>query len=930
MIKAIPKDFKIPSNISYSQGEFIWDPEFKSDFDLAVYYAGKRPFPESKGQKKVLKWLNSLGLSFEEIKAHRKKIIDKLRQLTNAKGAGKNYPVVVVPPIPQSFKIDDKKDEEEDDSVLNDLDDLLNEIKSEEPESKKDKEEDNTEENKTEENKTEEDKPEQPKSEESNNLSTDKKESEDLVEEEIDSRILEILGLTEVSDFTYGEYKTLLRERAAAGRMGASDMSTETIELVTNEFKRVKNKEEGKFKIKPKTINISSVFNKKSPSPQKQQLDPKKLLPQGEEKKNADLESVEKQSGLDKVLASILGTLNDIKSLLNDQLNADKQAAENIRKRQEISRKRRREDESESKQSGKDADVKALTLPAFSFFDTIKRYFGNILAGSFVVGLLKWLTDPANKKSVDNFKEFFINQGPLILGGILALALLPVASTLLSFTGAILGGVSSLISNIPKLKAAILSLTTAAVAAAAGALVPKLFPESVNQQERKTLDTLEKKYKGDKQKMIKDLKAQKGNLNMLQIVQGVGSEIDEQISFLESGRTKMYGSTGEDLILQELEKRGLPKEQLEFLKEIYKLDKAPKGSEKLQSEADKKRAEELSSMTPEKLKELFEKGKSLDLFKAYKGKGSDSVKIPGLGTIVAGTNWFGGRQRKYFDENGKEMTEEEMNQKYRLYSAVLEKRKRDKENKKQPPQPTTPLMPGLPPSAAQPGTGPVGNQVGTPSASASLSRAASQLKGMSSAAGPDGGRNGCVWAVNKVFSQAGIQTPWGSSNYVPDAESKMIQSGYQQVSSPLPGDLYIAPGQKHVGIVLDNGNIISNSSSKASFSWEDTPQAYASYYGGQGKFYRIPPSVTASGGQVQLSPTTTPGTSITPGTPTFMAPFKMPQGAAGPSPIPSQGTSGAAGGSSSSPGQAKVPSFSSEDPNNVTTMVVKGIYNVVG
>lgn len=126
--------------------------------------------------------------------------------------------------------------------------------------------------------------------------------------------------------------------------------------------------------------------------------------------------------------------------------------------------------------------------------------------------------------------------------------------------------------------------------------------------------------------------------------------------------------------------------------------------------------------------------------------------------------------------------------------------------------------------------------------SQTLASAAASMKGFSSAAGPDGGKNGCVWAVNKVFDKAGLKTPWGKSNWVPDAEEAMIRDGYHSIEpgEQKGGDLYIAPGQKHVGIVLDNGNIISNSSTAAAFTWEATPAEYAIAYGGEGKYYRMP------------------------------------------------------------------------------------------
>jgi muramidase (phage lysozyme) len=123
-----------------------------------------------------------------------------------------------------------------------------------------------------------------------------------------------------------------------------------------------------------------------------------------------------------------------------------------------------------------------------------------------------------------------------------------------------------------------------------------------------------------------------------------------------------------------------------------------------------------------------------------------------------------------------------------------------------------------------------------------LANAASFLKGMPTSSGPEGGNKACVWAVNQVFKKAGIKTPWGNSNYVPDAEQSMAKSGYVAVKpgQQRPGDLYIVNGQEHIGIVLPNGNIVSNSSSGAKFSWESSLSSYQQYYGGEGRFYRIP------------------------------------------------------------------------------------------
>ena len=142
---------------------------------------------------------------------------------------------------------------------------------------------------------------------------------------------------------------------------------------------------------------------------------------------------------------------------------------------------------------------------------------------------------------------------------------------------------------------------------------------------------------------------------------------------------------------------------------------------------------------------------------------------------------------------------------------------------------------------------------------AALAAAANKLKGMSTANGPDGGVNGCVYAVNKVFSQAGITPPWGSALYVPTAEQKMIEAGWQQVpyNQMQPGDVFVmkdqqSPPQAHIGVATDNKMILSNSSGKASMSWSSTAQGYNAYYGGTGTLYRMP------GGQAPATANATP------------------------------------------------------------------------
>ena len=86
-------------------------------------------------------------------------------------------------------------------------------------------------------------------------------------------------------------------------------------------------------------------------------------------------------------------------------------------------------------------------------------------------------------------------------------------------------------------------IAAAAIAGAglfvAGAVIPKLMPGTVDEQERKTAAA-----PGTNAEKIKKLEEQKANLNFLQRMQGVGAEIDEQIKFLETGQTAAYSGGG--------------------------------------------------------------------------------------------------------------------------------------------------------------------------------------------------------------------------------------------------------------------------------------------------------------------------------------------------------------------------------------------------
>ena len=80
----------------------------------------------------------------------------------------------------------------------------------------------------------------------------------DLVSEEVDERILKLIGLDDVFDIDYGTYASLLKERLVASRSFDKKLSSEEDELLVKEFKRVKGKV-GRFKLKKKNITAESI-----------------------------------------------------------------------------------------------------------------------------------------------------------------------------------------------------------------------------------------------------------------------------------------------------------------------------------------------------------------------------------------------------------------------------------------------------------------------------------------------------------------------------------------------------------------------------------------------------------------------------------------------------------------------------------------------
>lgn len=299
---------------------------------------------------------------------------------------------------------------------------------------------------------------------------------EDLVDEEIDERILKLLGLEEVFDIDYGTYLTLLKEQMVAARMTDTKLSTEESELLTNEFRRVKGKV-GRFKLKKKKIAAESlgVSGAIKVSPQKFFLTSKAIIPEpaptAETESSKDIKDI--SEALDELLANI--------RLENKQ---EKKKLEKEKKEKESARRRAREAELEKPVKKALAMVKKVVAPFQSILDKILRFVQFTLIGFVVDKILKWFADPENQKKVQVLGRFLKDWWP---------SLAFAAGLFLTPFGRFVRGTIRLIRTLlPRLISLIAAnpITSLAVAGAIGAAGAAVMNEQKREEFAKTDPTI--------------------------------------------------------------------------------------------------------------------------------------------------------------------------------------------------------------------------------------------------------------------------------------------------------------------------------------------------------------------------------------------------------------------------------------------------------
>ena len=257
------------------------------------------------------------------------------------------------------------------------------------------------------------------------------------LKKEINEGILRTyLGVEDASDIDFETYRTLLKEKIAAVRMGGSKMDSGDISYLTNEFLRIKKfrvpegqkkkkidvkkfvqkTEETRKKsksLKNKLLEPTEIKSKPSQSvkPQMLMLPPAQELQGGEDDQNfkeqvsKGLENiVPNLDNLQSTMESILGTLKQ-QALLGKKEEREEDAAEARERRVN----REKVLESKGKKSGVDDKNlgKKAVKPVKGIFDMLMDFFKNILLGGALLFLLNVLKDP--KKMLQPFVDALNN-----------------------------------------------------------------------------------------------------------------------------------------------------------------------------------------------------------------------------------------------------------------------------------------------------------------------------------------------------------------------------------------------------------------------------------------------------------------------------------------------------------------------------------------
>ena len=339
------------------------------------------------------------------------------------------------------------------------------------------------------------------------------------------------------------DYLSALKEAIATIQFQTKGSGDERSAILSQEVVRVRKSRKAadpNFKVRKTKISVEKFLNRKKESDNEET---KTLGSKGgalvipkQQKINVNPVEEEKESNFDDILKGI----DDILEVIKKDQNLEEKKANKERKKDEREKRSIRENKLEKGESKIVKAAKKIIAPVKSILDKIIEFFATIFLGRVLFKLLDWFGDPENSKKIENIIRFLGDWWPALLGGFLIFGT--------GLGGLISGLTTGLALFTPKILALLANPIVAGTALfAAGALIPKMFPQTVEDSaDKQANESVEEK---GKEQTIADLRAQNENRNPLQkfgdFITGAGAEREEQIQRLETGKEKRYGFSGE-------------------------------------------------------------------------------------------------------------------------------------------------------------------------------------------------------------------------------------------------------------------------------------------------------------------------------------------------------------------------------------------------
>jgi hypothetical protein len=222
--------------------------------------------------------------------------------------------------------------------------------------------------------------------------------------EEIDERILRLIGLEDVFDLDYDTYLTLLKEAIVKGSFGSSKIPEEELALLANERKRIRGNE-GRFEVKKKKITANSFG---VGSARATIVPRKRLLPSAIGKSPI-------AGNLSEELSIIASSLTSIVDTLKAQKKVEEDTASFNRRKEEQEKRSLAESKLEKRFEGLKKAAEKIIAPVKSLLDRILEFFTKILLGRIVYNIIEWFGKKENADKVKSIIRFLGDNWPKLL-----------------------------------------------------------------------------------------------------------------------------------------------------------------------------------------------------------------------------------------------------------------------------------------------------------------------------------------------------------------------------------------------------------------------------------------------------------------------------------------------------------------------------------